>query len=108
LSRLVLLFFEEDAKLVLEDSTEFKRWRNVARRVSFGPYVKRKEQKMGQKTWEDEFIIVKETDKAILIEYTDSVVWIPLSQIEAIHRDPQKGTARVVMSEWIAKQKGFI
>ena len=45
-----------------------------------------------------------ETSKALLIVYDDEEYWIPLSQVEEIHR----AEGRIVMSAWIAKQKGFL
>ena len=61
-----------------------------------------------EKPYVDDFTIRAETDNAILLR-TDGEdgedVWIPFSQIEEIHRDGNR--ARVVMSAWIAKQKGL-
>lgn len=53
--------------------------------------------------------LVKETDNALLIRdpMSDESHWIPFSQIEEIHRDPGGKTGTVVMSEWIARQKGL-
>lgn len=51
--------------------------------------------------------IKHETDNAILIDEGDKTVWIPLSQVEEIPRK-KDGYATVVMSEWIATQKGII
>ena len=50
-----------------------------------------------------------ETDNAILIEdeTLDEPVWIPLSQIDEIHR-AKDGLATVVMTDWIARQKGLL
>lgn len=49
-----------------------------------------------------------ETDKAVQI--TDPVdsesYWIPLSQVLEMHRNPT-GHGSIVMTEWIAKQKGL-
>lgn len=59
------------------------------------------------KTYEAEFTVVRETDNAILLRTEDGEeVWVPFSQIDEIHRD-RNGMARVVMSQWIAKQKGL-
>lgn len=54
--------------------------------------------------------IVRESDKAVLVEISADVeIWIPLSQIKSIHRDTKhKGNDSVVMTEWIAKQKGLL
>lgn len=53
--------------------------------------------------------LVRETTAAILIKdpATDEQHWIPLSQIEEIHRDANGHTGTVVMTEWIASQKGL-
>lgn len=60
------------------------------------------------KHYSEEFYIVRETDNAILLRTeAGEEVWVPLSQIDEIHRD-RNGMATVVMSEWIAKQKGLI
>lgn len=47
-----------------------------------------------------------ETEKALRFtpDGSDEAVWLPLSQVEQIHR--QEG--RVVVSEWIAVEKGLI
>lgn len=52
---------------------------------------------------------VRETDNAICINDPASGedIWIPLSQVEEIHRDADGKTGRVVMSEWIARKKGL-
>lgn len=54
-------------------------------------------------------MVEKETAAALLISIPtgpgrSDEHWIPLSQIHSIHREE----GRVVMSAWIAKQKGFI
>lgn len=49
--------------------------------------------------------IKHETDLAVLVETEDGEeVWIPFSQISAIHR----GEGLVVMTRWIARQKGLL
>ena len=52
---------------------------------------------------------VHETDSAILIKdpTDDSEYWIPLSQVDEIHRDPKTQFGSIVMSDWIADQKGL-
>lgn len=52
--------------------------------------------------------IQRETDNAILLdsEDLDEAIWIPLSQVEEIHRQ-KNGVALVVMSDWIAQVKGL-
>ncbi len=51
---------------------------------------------------------VTESDKAVLIidPASGEELWIPLSQIEEMHRD-KNGDGRIVMTRWIAKQKGL-
>lgn len=49
----------------------------------------------------------RETEAAILITVAGDDYWIPFSQIHEIHREPDGKTGSVVMSEWIAKQKGL-
>lgn len=50
----------------------------------------------------------KETDKAILVTLEGGEEhWFPLSQIHEIHRSSDKGGDAIVVSEWIAKQKGL-
>lgn len=52
---------------------------------------------------------VHETDNAILIKdpMTEEEHWIPLSQVDEIHRDNKTKSGTLVMSDWIAKQKGL-
>lgn len=61
------------------------------------------------KTFELACRILHETDNAIQINdgTSDENLWIPLSQVEEIHRD-KNGYGSIVMSEWIAKQKGLL
>ena len=54
-------------------------------------------------------VIKAETDKAILCDFGDKEVWIPLSQVDddsEIWKVGEEGT--LVVSEWIATQKGLI
>ena len=50
-----------------------------------------------------------ETENAVLVYdfVKDEQHWIPLSQVESMHFD-KEGNGRIVMTEWIAKKKGFI
>jgi len=55
--------------------------------------------------------IIRETDNAVLIhDYaSEEEIWIPLSQVESMHKHgemPCDGT--IVMTAWIARQKGLI
>jgi hypothetical protein len=49
----------------------------------------------------------KETDKAILATINGEDHWIPHSQITKIERSPNKGCDKLVVSLWIAQQKGL-
>lgn len=52
-----------------------------------------------------------ETDKAVQIvdPATGEQIWLPLSQVHEMHgrKDRERSTGTIVMSEWIAKQKGL-
>ena len=50
-----------------------------------------------------------ETDNAVLVydHASDEEIWIPLSQVEAMHRN-QKGEGTIVVTDWIARQKGLL
>jgi hypothetical protein len=52
---------------------------------------------------------VRETEKAILVIEPESgeEIWLPLSQIKAMHFD-KKGNGYVEITEWIAKKKGLM
>ena len=54
------------------------------------------------------FVIERRTEKAVKLTDTDSglIDWIPLSQVEEIHDQPN-GTVLVTMQKWIARKKGF-
>lgn len=57
-------------------------------------------------------IVCRQTENACLIEDPASgdKHWIPFSQVEEIHWDKGQGplgSAVVVMTEWIARQKGL-
>lgn len=45
-----------------------------------------------------------ETARALLIVHNEEEYWIPLSQIHELH----KAEGRIVMTAWIAKQKGLL
>ena len=50
---------------------------------------------------------LKDTDAAVLVEDDNGEQhWIPLSQIERMVKRPN-GYGHIVMSDWIAKQKGL-
>lgn len=48
---------------------------------------------------------LRETENAVLIEVEDEQVWIPLSQVSEMHKGSR---GSIVMSQWIANQKGLI
>lgn len=54
-------------------------------------------------------IIQAETTNAILIHdfASEEDVWIPLSQVDEIHRGKNR-EATIVISDWIARQKGLL
>lgn len=54
---------------------------------------------------EIECTFLRETDNAVLIEVGDDQLWIPLSQVSSMHKGK---TGKIVMSQWIANQKGLI
>ena len=47
-----------------------------------------------------------ETDNAVLIDVDGEEIWIPLSQVDSMHFDV-RGNGNIVVSDWIAKQKGL-
>ena len=58
----------------------------------------------------DGVVVKVVTEKALLIEYGDEEVWIPISQIDLSETDVEfergaKGTLGI--TQWIAKQKGL-
>ncbi len=51
----------------------------------------------------------KETDKALLCTVDDEDVWVPKSQVHADSEVYQEGDeGDLVVSEWIARQKGWL
>ena len=56
----------------------------------------------------DTFQIERRTDNAIKLTHLETGVvdWVPLSQVEEIHEQPN-GTVLVTMQKWIARKKGF-
>jgi len=54
-------------------------------------------------------IVEAETDKALLCNFGDKKEWIPLSQVDDDSEVYQTGDEGVlIISEWIATQKGLI
>ncbi len=52
--------------------------------------------------------LLRETEKAIQIDYCGSKYWIPTSQIKKLTRSPKPAESSIVMSQWIAKLKDLI
>ena len=52
----------------------------------------------------------RETDNAIQIHDAASKedIWIPISQVIESHFNKQTGYGTIIMTEWIARQKGLI
>lgn len=48
---------------------------------------------------------LRETANAVLIEVEDKQMWIPLSQVSEMHKG---SNGSIVMSQWIAINKGLI
>lgn len=65
-----------------------------------------------QATWEGTFTILRETDAALLLwdgtGTTDDAQWVPRSQIHQVNKTNTVDVVEVLMSEWIAKNNGFI
>lgn len=57
---------------------------------------------------EENVTLLRETDKAILIEVRGEEMWIPFSQIDEITRYPSVSAVDVVMKRWIAREKGLL
>ncbi len=51
-----------------------------------------------------------ESDKAVKIldEETGEIVWFPLSQVDELHFDTKTDRGYIVVTKWIAKQKGYL
>jgi hypothetical protein len=53
--------------------------------------------------------VIAETANAILVDVDGEQVWLPLSQVHDDSEVYAKGhTGKLVITEWIAKQKGLI
>jgi len=53
--------------------------------------------------------ILAETDAAIRIALEDGeCIWLPLSQVEAIHRTKVQGEDWLTVTRWIAEKKGLV
>lgn len=53
--------------------------------------------------------IVRETEKAVLVNFKGKAIWFPLSQTSSIeYGDPVMSATDIVMcSEWILREKGI-
>lgn len=65
------------------------------------------------KTWEGAFEVVRESDKAYLLwdgagKIATHAKWVPKSQVIAMNKTEKPDVVNVTMSEWIAKEKGFL
>ena len=51
---------------------------------------------------------LRESDTAVLVldPASGEELWIPFSQTEAMHRNPDH-TGKIVMTRWIARKKGL-
>lgn len=57
----------------------------------------------------DDVTVLKATDKALLCEIDGEQVWIPKGQIDDDSEVFQEGQdGQLVISEWIAKEKGLV
>lgn len=59
----------------------------------------------------DDVTCLKETANALLCAIDGEEVWIPKSQLSddsEVFNDGENSSGRLVISEWIAKQKGMI
>ena len=52
--------------------------------------------------------VLRVTDKAMLVEYSDSEIWLPLSQVsESGQYEAGDEDVTISITEWLAKQKGL-
>lgn len=53
--------------------------------------------------------IMQDTEKAVLAELSaDVAIWLPKSQIKSSELEENGKTYKIVITEWIAKQKGLL
>lgn len=52
--------------------------------------------------------VLRRTEKAILFEFNEEEVWLPVSQLVDAEELPMRGFTEVIMTAWIAKEKGLI
>lgn len=54
---------------------------------------------------------IKQTDKAILVDIEGTEMWFPSSHVSAdseVFDDEENAEGKLVVSEWIAKERGLI
>lgn len=57
----------------------------------------------------EDVLAIKETEYALLVVIEGEDVWIPFSQIDySSEVQDEKDEGRLVVSEWIAREKGLI
>lgn len=57
----------------------------------------------------DDIEVISDSEKAILVNVDGMDCWIPKSQIDDDSEVYEKGTfGKLVISEWIAKEKGLV
>ena len=70
------------------------------------------EMREGDKTASfDNVVCKKATDKALLVVIEDEDYWIPLSHVHddsEVYDDADHADGKLVVSEWIAQQKGLV
>lgn len=64
---------------------------------------------MAKNTFEYVCERIRETDNAVMVRDYQSHddVWFPLSQVESMHFD-RNGDGKIVVTAWIARQKGLL
>lgn len=58
--------------------------------------------------WEGEVTVIRDSGKALLVEYEGEEVWIPKSQIDddsEVWKEGQEGT--LIIPYWLAEEKGL-
>lgn len=60
--------------------------------------------------YEDEFVLLRETEKAIQVSDTKTDFWLPKSQIDWCHSgvDGQNAIVTIAMPIWLAEEKGIV
>lgn len=64
---------------------------------------------MNDSTRLDSINIIRETSSAILLLTAEGEeVWLPLSQVDEIHKHPQPDESWIIAKTWILRSKGLI